>query len=61
MCWMMLDALTGQKLNKWMLTMMIPYLFGWFSDADVLRELNRPDNRRVKLRPKNELWKKLDY
>jgi hypothetical protein len=37
------------------------YLQGLASDDDVLRELNRPDNAGVKLRAKDELWKKLGY
>jgi hypothetical protein len=60
-CCMMVNILTGRKPNKWMVTMMSLYLAGWFSDADVLRELNKPDNRGVKLRAKDELWKKLGY
>jgi hypothetical protein len=60
-CCMMINITTGRKPNKWMVTMMSLYLAGWFSDADVLRELNKPDNRGVKLRAKDELWKKLGY
>jgi hypothetical protein len=58
-CCMLINILTGKKPNKWMVTLMSLYLAGWASDADVLRELNKPDNRGVKLRAKDELWKKL--
>ncbi len=58
-CCMLINILTGKKPNKWMVTLMSLYLAGWASDADVLRQLNKPDNRGVKLREKDELWKKL--
>jgi hypothetical protein len=58
-CCMLINILTGKKPNKWMVTLMSLYLNGWASDADVLRELNRPDNTGIKLRAKDELWKKL--
>jgi hypothetical protein len=58
-CCMLVNILTGRKPNKWMLTLMSLYLGGWASDADVLRELNKPDNRGIKLRAKDALWKKL--
>jgi hypothetical protein len=44
-----------------MVTLMSLYISGLATDQDVLRELNRPDNRGVKLRAKEELWKKLGY
>lgn len=58
-CCMMINILTGKKPNKWMVTLMSLYLSGWASDADVLRELNKPDNTGIKLRAKDALWKKL--
>ena len=58
---MMLNILTGRKPGKWMVTLMSLYLAGWASEADVLRELNKPDNTGVKLKAKDELWKKLGY
>ena len=58
-CCMLLNILTGRKPNKWTVTLMALYLAGWASDADVLRELNKPDNRGIKLRAKDELWKNL--
>ena len=60
-CCMLLNSLTGKKPNKWMVTLMALYLQGLASDQDVLRELNKPDNTGVKLRAKDELWKKLGY
>jgi hypothetical protein len=58
-CCMLVNILTGKKPNKWMVQLMSFYLGGWASDADVLRELNKPDNTGIKLRAKDELWKKL--
>ena len=58
-CCMLLNILTGSKPNKWMLTLMSLYLAGWASDNDVRRELNKPNNKGIKLRAKDELWKKL--
>ena len=60
-CCLMLNAVTGQKPTKWMVTLMALYLQGLASDDDVLRELNKPDNRGTKLKVKDELWKKLGY
>jgi|HubBroStandDraft_6_1064221.scaffolds.fasta_scaffold238789_1 hypothetical protein len=58
-CCLLLNQLTGKKPTKWMVTLMSLYLQGLASDADVLRELNKPDNTGIKLRAKAELWKKL--
>ena len=60
-CCLMLNTLTGKKPTKWMVTLMALYLQGLASDEDVLRELNKPDNTGIKLRVKDELWKKLGY
>jgi hypothetical protein len=60
-CCLMLNTLTGAKPTKWMVTLMSLYHLGLASDADVLRELNKPDNTGMKLRAKAELWKKLGY
>jgi len=60
-CCMLINITTGKKPNKWMVTLMSLYLAGWASEADVLRELNRPDNTGIKLRAQDELWKKLGY
>ena len=60
-CCLLLNTLTGRKPTKWMVTLMALYLQGLASDDDVLKELNKPDNTGVKLRAKDELWKKLGY
>ncbi len=60
-CCLLLNQLTGRKPTKWMVTLMAFYLQGLATDADVLRELNKPDNAGVKLKAKDELWKKLGY
>ena len=60
-CCLLLNTLTGRKPSKWMVTLMALYLQGLATDEDVLRELNKPDNTGVKLRAKDELWKKLGY
>jgi hypothetical protein len=58
-CCMLLNVLTGRKPSKWTVTLMALYLHGVAGDADVLRELNKPDHTGVKLKAKEELWKKL--
>jgi hypothetical protein len=60
-CCLLLNTLTGKKPTKWMVTLMALYLQGLATDEDVLKELNKPDNTGVKLRAKEELWKKLGY
>jgi Transposase DDE domain len=60
-CCLMLNKLTGKKPTKWMVVLMSLYLQGLATDEDVLRTLNKPDNRGIKLRAKDELWKKLGY
>jgi DDE family transposase len=60
-CCLLLNTLTGTKPSKWTVTLMALYLQGLASERDVLRELNKPDNTGVKLRAKDELWKKLGY
>ena len=60
-CCLLLNTLTGRKPTKWTVTLMALYLQGLADEADVLRALNRPDNTGVKLRAKDELWKKLGY
>ena len=47
---------TGRHTHAWRL-----HLQGLATERDVLRELNRPDRTGVKLRAKDELWKKLGY
>ena len=60
-CCLMLNRLTGKKPTKWMVVLMSLYLQGVATDEDVLRTLNKPDNRGIKLRAKDELWKKLGF
>lgn len=60
-CCLLLNMLTGRKPTKWTVTLMALYLQGLADEQDVLRELNRPDNTGVKLKPRDELWKKLGY
>ena len=58
-CCLLLNTLTGKKPSKWMVTLMSLYLQGLADEQDVLRELNKPDNTGIKLRAREELWKKL--
>ena len=58
---LLIQIISGKKPNKAMRSMIGFYLMGWAGPQDVLRELNKPDNRGVKLRAKDELWKKLGY
>jgi len=60
-CCLMLNTLTGKKPSKWMVTLMAFYLQGLATEADVLKELNKPDNTGIKLRAAAELRKKLGY
>jgi hypothetical protein len=60
-CCLLLNTLTGRKPTKWTVTLMALYLQGLASDEDVLRELNKPDPTGMKLRAKDQLWKKLGY
>lgn len=60
-CCLLLNTLTGRKPAKWTVTLMALYLQGLATERDVLRELAKPDNTGVKLRAKDELWKKLGY
>ena len=56
---MLLQLWTGKKPDKAMHRMINFYLCGWASIDDVLSWANKPDNTGVKLRAKDELWKKL--
>ena len=60
-CCLLLNTLTGRRPAKWDVTLAALYLQGLATERDVLRELNRPDRTGVKLRAKDELWKKLGY
>jgi hypothetical protein len=50
---------TGKKPNKGMMDMLGFYLMGLAGEQEVIDFLNKPDNTGVKLRAKDELWKKL--
>jgi len=58
---MLINLQTGKKPNKLMVGMIGWYLLGVASEQDVVNFLNRPDNKGVKLRAKEELCKKLGY
>ena len=52
---------TGRKPDKATVAMMGWFFLGLASEQDVIDYLNQPDNKGVKLRAKEELWKKLGY
>jgi hypothetical protein len=52
---------TGRKPDKATAAMMGWFFLGLASEQDVIDHLNRPDNKGVKLRAKEALWKKLGY
>jgi hypothetical protein len=58
---MLINLQTGKKPTKAMVLVLGWYLLGVATEQDVMNHLNRPDNRGVKLRAKEELWKKLGY
>jgi hypothetical protein len=55
---LLVNLQTGRKPNKRMMETIGWYLMGWMGEQQALDELNKPDNRGVKLRAKAELWKK---
>jgi DDE family transposase len=56
---MLLNLYTGRRPSKSTLTMLYWHMTGLASEEELTRHLNRPDNAGVKLRAKDELWKKL--
>ncbi len=58
---MLLNLWTGKKPTKRMVEMAAFYLMGLASDAELRAFLNRPDHTGIKLRAKDELWKKLGW
>ena len=58
---MLLQLWTGKKPNKDMHRMISFYLCGWADEDDLLKWINKPDNTGIKLRAKEELWKKLGF
>jgi hypothetical protein len=55
----LIQLISGKKPNKAMRNIVGWYLLGVADEQDVINFLNKPDNRGVKLRAKDELWKKL--
>jgi hypothetical protein len=58
---MLISLQTSRRPNKRTVEMIGWFLLGLASEQDVLNHLNEPDRRGVKLRAKEELWKKLGY
>jgi len=56
-----IQQISGRKPNKAMRNIVGWYLLGLATEQDVIDFLNKPDNTGVKLRAKEELWKKLGY
>ena len=56
---LLLCLISGRKPNKSNRNMIGWYLIGLASEKELLAHLNQPDNTGVKLRAKDELWKKL--
>jgi hypothetical protein len=56
---LLLCLVSGKKPNKLNRIMIGWYLIGLASEKELLAHLNQPDNTGVKLRAKDELWKKL--
>jgi hypothetical protein len=52
---------TGRRPDKRTVETLGWYLLGVATEQDVIDYLNQPDNKGVKLRAKDELWKKLGY
>jgi Transposase DDE domain len=56
---LLLCLISGRKPSKLNRTMIGWYLIGLAGEKELLAHLNQPDNTGVKLRAKDELWKKL--
>lgn len=56
---LLIQIISGKKPNKAMRNIVGWYLMGIADAQDVINHLNKPDNRGVKLRAKEALWKKL--
>jgi Transposase DDE domain len=56
-----IQSISGKKPNKAMRNIVGWHLLGLAGEQDVIDFLNKPDNKGVKLRAKEELWKKLGY
>jgi hypothetical protein len=57
----LIQLISGKKPTKAMRNIVGWYLLGLADAEDVIRFLNKPDNTGVKLRAKEQLWKKLGY
>ena len=58
---LLICLITGTRPTKSNRNMIGWHLIGLASEQDLLNHLNRPDNTGIKLRAKDELWKKLGY
>jgi hypothetical protein len=58
---LLINIQTGRKPDKRMMETIGWFLLGLMDEQAVLDELNKPDNRGVKTRVKDELWKKLGF
>ena len=56
---MLINLYTGRKINRRTWEMACYFMSGLATEEDLLVHLKEPDNTGVKLRAKNELWKKL--
>ena len=56
---MLLSLYTNRKPTKRTLEMVQMFFAGWATEADLLAHLSEPDNTGIKLRAKDELWRKL--
>jgi hypothetical protein len=57
----LIQLISGKKPSIAMRRMISWYLLGVATEAEVTAFLNKPDNKGVKLRAKEELWKKLGF
>jgi Transposase DDE domain len=57
----LIQLISGKKPNIAMRRMISWYLLGVATEAEVIAFLNKPDNKGVKLRAKEELWKKMGF
>jgi hypothetical protein len=57
----LIQLISGKKPNIAMRRMISWYLLGVATEAEVIAFLNKPDNKGVKLRAKEELWKKMGW
>jgi hypothetical protein len=57
----LIQLISGKKPNIAIRRMISWYLLGVATEAEVMTFLNKPDNKGVKLRAKEELWKKMGF